>query len=348
MSTNDAGRAQGSSRPRPTLEEVAAQAGVGRGTASRVINGSPGVSARARAAVEAAIESLGYVPNPAARALVTQRTGAIAVVIAESDDRIFGEAYFARIVRGSTEVISGAGRQLVLPLVRRDDRQALAAFLKPMHVDGIILLDQQTNSTLAQEISGSNLAVVHGGRPVEGLVCPYVDTDNVEGAHLAVGHLLSRDRRRIAMITGSHLSTHSNDRLHGYRQTLEAAGLPVEPDLIEEGDFDEASGEQAMRALLERRPDLDAVFAGNDAMALGALRVLRTAGRRVPDDVAVVGFDDAPFAATTTPALSTVNQPTEEVGRRLARMLLEQLERPSRDPVPPVILPTTLVVRESS
>jgi DNA-binding LacI/PurR family transcriptional regulator len=347
VSSNDAGGADGSSRRRPTLEEVAAQAGVGRGTASRAINGSPGVSARARAAVQAAVESLGYVPNPAARALVTQRTGAIAIVIAESDDRIFGEAYFARIVRGCAEVVSAAGGQLVLPVVRRDDRKALAEFLRPMHVDGIVLLDQETTSTLAEEIWDTRLPVVHGGRPVGGLRFPYVDTDNAEGAKLAVGHLLSRGRRRVAMITGSHLSTHSNDRLEGYRTTLEAAGLPVEEELIAEGDFDEATGERAMRVLLGRRPELDAVFAGNDAMAVGALRVLREAGRHVPDDVAVVGFDDAPFAATSEPALTTVNQPTEEVGRRLARMLLEQIEDPGREPVP-VILPTTLVVRKSS
>jgi DNA-binding LacI/PurR family transcriptional regulator len=313
-----------------------------------VINGSPTVSDRARDAVLAAVQALGYVPNQAARSLVTRRTGAVALVIAESDDRIFGEPYFAGIVRGTTEVISGAGRQVVLPLFRRDDREALRAFLTPQHVDGVILLDQDVEGTLPQETIDRRVPIVHGGRPALGLASPYVDTDNIVGARAAVEHLISRGRATIATIAGPPRSTHSNDRLEGYRLALEDHGRTVDPELVEVGEFNEPSGVVAMRRLLERRPDLDADFAANDSMAVGALRVLQESGRSVPDDVAVVGFDDSPIAAIARPALTTVHQPTEEVGRHLARLLLAQIEDPQQAPDSPVLLPTHLVLRAST
>ena len=162
-----------------------------------------------------------------------------------------------------------------------------------------------------------------GGRPAGGYAGTCVDVDNAGGARAGVAHLLERGRRRIATITGPLDMMVGQDRLAGYRDALADAGRPADDSLVETGDFSEDSGQQAMRALLEREPDLDAVFAANDLMAVGAMRALREAGRRVPDDVAVVGFDDSPLSRVTDPPLSTVRQPTDEMGRRMAELLLQ-------------------------
>jgi len=335
-------------RTRPTLEEVAAAAGVGRGTASRVINGSSKVSEKARQAVEGAIAELGYVPNRAARTLVTQRTDAVALVIAESEERVFGEPFFAGVVRGIGTALSDAGLQLVLLLAHTTQRHGrLDDYLSRQHVDGVLLLSLHDDDTLPDRIRLRGLPVVLGGRAIENQQGPYVDVDNVLGARLAVDHLVHRRRKRIATITGPVDMVVGRTRHQGYLAGLAAAGLEADEDLVVHGDFSQSSGETAMRVLLSRRPDLDAVFAANDPMAAGALRVLREAGREVPRDVAVVGFDDAPLAQSTHPPLTTVHQSPEQMGREMVALLLEAMRHPDEPPAPR-LLATRLVVRESS
>jgi len=332
---------------RPTLDQVAARAGVGRGTVSRVVNGSPQVSERARQAVQAAVAELGYVPNLAARALVTKRTDTVALVVSESEDRLFGEPFFAGVVRGISAGVAAAGRQLVLALtdVAQDERP-LERYLTPQHVDGVLLLSLHGDDPLPRHLREHGLPVVLGGRPAGSWRGPYVDVDNVGGARAGVAHLLARGRRRIAAITGPQDMGAGQDRLAGYRQALTEARLPVDDALVLPGDFSEASGVAAMRTLLERRPDLDAVFAANDPMAVGALRALREAGRSVPGDVAVLGFDDSPLARVTEPPLSTVRQPVEEMGRRMAELLVRLITGGEIEGS--LVLPTELVVRGSS
>jgi DNA-binding LacI/PurR family transcriptional regulator len=296
----------------PTLEEVAARAGVGRGTVSRVVNGSPQVSERTRVRVMRAVDELGYVPNMAARALVTKRTGAIALVISEPEERIFGEPFFAGVVRGITTVVGEASRQLILALVQtREQVDRLDTYLTPQHVDGVLVLSAHDADTLPSRIQGRGLPVVLCGRPAQSGGLSYVDVDNTGGARDAVAHLVARGCRHVALIAGPQDMIAGRDRLDGYRKAITTAGREVEDALVEVGDFSEASGAAAMRALLDRRPDIDAVFAASDPMALGALRVLREAGRTVPDDVALVGFDDGPLAAVSDPPLTTVHQPME-------------------------------------
>jgi DNA-binding LacI/PurR family transcriptional regulator len=333
----------------PTLEEVAARAGVGRGTVSRVINGSPQVSERTRTRVLRAVDELGYVPNMAARALVTRRTGAVALVISEPEERIFGEPFFAGVIRGITSVVGDASRQLVLALVQtREQVDRLDSYLTPQHVDGVLMLSAHDADTLPERLLGRGLPIVLCGRPSDVAGLSYVDVDNAGGAQAAVSHLLARGRRRVAAITGPRDMIAGRDRLAGYRRALEGQGLDVDDALVEEGDFSESSGATAMRALLERCPDLDAVFAASDLMALGAIRVLREVGRRVPEDVAVVGFDDGPLAAVSDPPLTTVHQPMEQLGREMAQLLLTQIG----DGVPgrseQVVLDTQLVRRASA
>ena len=338
---------------RPTLDEVAARAGVGRGTVSRVINGSPQVSPRAKAAVEQAIDELGYVPNRAARALVTQRTDSVALVVSESEERVFGEPFFAGIVRGISSGLADTTLQLWLAMAQSPlERERLTQHLTNQHVDGVLLLSLHDADPLPGLLAQRDLPTVLGGRPARMLaagaqVDSYVDVDNAGGARLAVDHLLRNGRRRVATIAGPQDMGVGVARLAGYRDALSAAGPEVSRDLVAYGDFSEASGATAARRLLAARPDLDAVFAASDLMAAGALRVLRELGRRVPQDVAVVGFEDSPLANQTDPPLTTVHQPVEEMGRQMARLLVDLIRGEPDDP-PYVLLDTHLVRRASA
>jgi DNA-binding LacI/PurR family transcriptional regulator len=333
---------------RPTLEVVAARAGVGRGTVSRVINGSPQVSERARQAVQRAIEELGYVPNRAARSLVTRRTDSIALVVSEPEDRVFAEPFFAGVVRGISAELADTPLQLWLAMTTSSaERGRVERHLTAQHVDGVLLLSLHGDDPLPGKLEASGLPTVVGGRMIGAEVQSYVDVDNAGGAQLAVDHLLERGRRTIATITGPQDMHVGVSRLTGYREALEAADVRVDEDLIGFGDFSESSGVAAMRKLLERRPDLDAVFAASDPMAIGAMQVLKVRGRRIPDDVAVVGFDGSPMARHTDPPLTTVHQPAEAMGRNMVRLLLARIRgEPVDDPC--VILAPDLVPAGSS
>ncbi|KPH99009.1 transcriptional regulator, LacI family, partial [Actinobacteria bacterium OK074] len=316
---------------RPTLEAVAARAGVSRATVSRVVNGGDGVRDALAERVRQAVDELGYVPNQAARSLVTRRHDAVAVVIAEPETRVFADPFFALQLRGISKELTAHDSQLVLLLTEgRDDYTRVGRYLAGGHVDGALVFSLHFDDTLPALVRGAGVPTVFGGRPgwadggggADGVV--YVDSDNRSGARDAVRHLVGLGRTRVAHITGPLDQTSAADRCDGYRDVMG----DVDPRLVAQGDFTPAGGERAMRELLVRRPDLDAVFAANDLTAAGALRVLREAGRRVPEDVAVVGFDDMlPVAEQTDPSLTTVRQDIEEMGRLMARLLLRGVER---------------------
>ncbi|MEV6583143.1 LacI family DNA-binding transcriptional regulator [Streptomyces sp. NPDC051582] len=339
---------------RPTLEAVAERAGVSRATASRVVNGGDGVRAHLVEKVREAVQELGYVPNPAARTLVTRRTGAVAVIIAEPEIRIFSDPFFSRQIRGISKELTAHDTQLVLLLVEdRGDYDRIERYLAGGHVDGALAFSLHTDDPLPAITRRVGMPTVYGGRPGwtagsgEHGGIAYVDADNRGGAREAVRHLLDRGRRRIAHIAGPLDQTSAVDRLDGYRDVL----LDADPALIAEGDFTAAGGAGAMTALLERCPDLDAVFAANDLMATGALRVLRERGLAVPGDVALVGFDDAELVAETAdPPLTTVRQDIEGMGRLMAQLLLRTLNRAQGDRAVPasVVTPTALVRRASA
>jgi DNA-binding LacI/PurR family transcriptional regulator len=334
------------------LDEVAARAGVGRGTVSRVVNGSPQVSATARAAVEAAIEELGYVPNRAARALVTQRTDSVALVVSESEERVFGEPFFAGIIRGINSMLLETPLQLWLAMAQSSaERERVERHLTPQHIDGVLLLSLHGDDPLPALLAQRGVPVVVGGQPgplrIVGDQMTIVDADNEGGGYSATEHLVAKGRERIVAIAGPQDMGVGVDRLNGYRRALADAGRPIDASRIEYGDFSEASGVSAMRALLDRHPDLDGVFAASDLMAVGAMRELRELGRRVPADVAVVGFEDSVIARQTEPALTTVHQPVEAMGREMARLLVAHI-RGEDLPAPMVVLETHLVVRDST
>jgi DNA-binding LacI/PurR family transcriptional regulator len=332
---------------RPTLEQVAARAGVGRGTVSRVVNGSPRVSAGTRAAVEAAIAELGYVPNRNARALAAGSADAVALVVPEPETKLFAEPYFAGVLRGVGAGLAGTDLQLLLTLVRdRRERDRFARYVRAHRVDGVLLVSVHADDPLPDLLESLAVPAVLGGRRSRGEALPYVDPDNTGGARAAVAHLLARGRRSVATIAGPRDSYAAQCRLEGYREALGAAGRARDAELVAHGDFTEAGGRTAMRRLLTRRPGLDAVFCASDLMAAGARHVLAEAGRAVPEDVALVGFDDSAVARHMTPPLTTVRQPVEEMGRAMAGLLLRQMTDRSRPA--PVSLPTELVERASS
>ncbi|MFH8373955.1 LacI family DNA-binding transcriptional regulator [Streptomyces cyaneofuscatus] len=334
---------------RPTLEEVAARAGVGRGTASRVINGSPRVSEATREAVEAAVAELGYVPNRAARALAGNRTDAIALVVPEPETRFFAEPYFSAIVRGVGAALADTDMQLLLTLAGNDrERRRLAQYLTAHRVDGVLLVAVHADDPLPELLEQLGMPCVISGARHANEPLASVDSDNFDGARAAVEHLITRGRRSVATITGRLEVYGAQRRLDGYRAALAAAGLPPDERLIAPADFTEEGGARAMRELLARRPHLDAVFAASDVMAAGARQVLREADRRIPEDVALIGFDDSVVARHMHPALTSVRQPIEEMGRRMAQLLLEEIAGRVGEEPPTVVLPTELVVRDSS
>ncbi|MER5376344.1 LacI family DNA-binding transcriptional regulator [Streptomyces sp. NPDC002553] len=339
---------------RPTLEEVAARAGVGRGTVSRVINGSPRVSDATRAAVEAAVAELGYVPNTAARALAANRTDAIALVVPEPETRFFSEPYFSDIVRGVGAELSDTEMQLLLIFAGSDrERRRLAQYLAAHRVDGVLLVSVHANDPLPDLLAQLEIPAVISGPRSAAETLPSVDSDNYGGARSAVEHLLAQGRRRIAHITGRLDVYGAQRRVDGYRDALSDAGCEVDEGLVQPGDFTEEGGRRAMADLLARTPGLDAVFAGSDVMAAGARQALREAGRRIPDDVALVGYDDSAIARHMDPPLTSVRQPIEEMGRRMLDLLLTEIadRRPtaSRELEPrQVVLATELVQRASS
>ncbi|MFE9674363.1 LacI family DNA-binding transcriptional regulator [Streptomyces sp. NPDC006259] len=331
----------------PTIKTVAARAGVGRTTVSRVINGSDLVSAEARERVLAAIKELNYIPNSVARGLVTSRTDSVALVIPESESRLGSEPFFAALIRGVSAALAETGTQLQLTLVRDQlERDQLTASVATRRVDGVLLVSVHANDRLPDILEEMGLPTVLAGRREERERLSYVDSDNAGGAAAAVGHLLDRGRRRVATITGALDMDVGRSRLAGWRDAHHEAGVRADERLVEGGDFTEEGGRRAMRSLLERVPDLDAVFAASDLMAVGALAELRRHQRQVPGDVAVVGFEDSVLARHTDPPLTTVRQPVEELGRTMVRILTDITRRGAGRQQ--LTLPTELVVRESS
>jgi DNA-binding LacI/PurR family transcriptional regulator len=335
-------------RGRATLEEVAELAGVSRATVSRVINGKPRVSRETRTAVERAATRLGYVPNRAARSLVTRRNDSIGLVIPEPTAQFFNDPFFPRLVKGVTEGLLEPGVQLVLFMPQSSREEArLADYLAGGHVDGVLIVSLHGLDGLPLGLKHHGIPVVLCGRPLVAADLSYVDADNEHGAMQAVAHLVDQGRKAIATVAGPQDMSPGVDRLEGYRGGLRAAGRELSPELEEVGDFTFEGGQAAMQALLERRPEVDAVFVTSELMALGAMSVLRTRGRRVPDDVAVVGFDDSPVGLTANPPLTTIRQPTELMGREMTRLLLRMISSGDHRPQH-LILGTELIVRASS
>lgn len=331
-----------------TLESVARLAGVSRATASRVVNGSMAVSPEARHAVERAIEELEYVPSSSSRSITKYASNSVGVVITEPTTKLFGDPFFSPLLKGIYAALAEKSLLLVMlaPQSNRDLELA-QHYLLDKHVDGVILASLHGDVQLPGRLCEEGIPMVVCGRPPRGVKASFVDSDNRQGAMLAVNHLISLGRRKIATISGNLDMPGAIDRLAGYREALTTAGIPLDPTLEEVADYVPDRAQMAMERLLLNHPDVDAVFAASDLMASAALRVLAQSRRRVPADVAIIGFDDSPTALATHPRLSSIRQPIEEMGREAVSMLVREMEHPEEAPRQ-VIFKTELVVREST
>ncbi|WP_227870487.1 MULTISPECIES: LacI family DNA-binding transcriptional regulator [Streptomyces] len=339
---------------RATLEQVARVAGVSRATVSRVINGESTVDPKLRELVEKAITATRYVPNRAARSLVTGRTDSVALVVSERErrqvagpfvGRMFTDPYFGRVVTGLLEVLRPSGVQMALMLADDEpSREQLLDYLQQGHVDGVVLISSHAGDPLPGRLARTPLPMVLAGRPAAPAPVTYVDLDQRAGALLAADRLAGLGRRRLCAVAGPQDMPAGRDRLAGFREGVAAHGHGEVP--WAEGDFTQAGGSDAMRRLLAEHPDVDGVFVASDLMALGAVSALHRAGRRVPEEVAVVGFDDSLPAVACDPPLTTVRQPVEEMAAEMARLLLKQVGA-AGERVPSVVFHPTLVVRAS-
>ncbi|HEV3173038.1 MAG TPA: LacI family DNA-binding transcriptional regulator [Actinocrinis sp.] len=344
-------------QPSPTLEDVARAAGLSRSTVSRVINGTRNFDPAVREAVQRAIAATGYVPNLAARSLVGSRTGTVALVVSGAGDppdgdenahqrEVFADPFFGRVANGVTRFLRPRGVHPVLISAETDeDHRHVLAYLKRGNADGAILVSTHADDPLPALFPGTGLHAVLFARPARPLPISYVDIAHQEGAALAAEHLLARGCRRVATICGPLDVPAAQDRLAGFRTAMARHGYPYIPHV--EGIFTLESGETATGRLLDEYPEVDGIFAANDLMAQGALLTLRDRGRRVPEDVAVVGFDDSSAAVACRPMLTTVRQPVEDMAAEMTRMLLDHIEKPNQ-PIGSRIFDPVLIVRQSA
>ncbi len=332
---------------RPTSADVATEAGVSRTTVSFVMNGRTDVKIppATRLRVTKAAERLGYHAHASARQLAAGRSHMLALVLRQTPAQIAGDAVLAETLRGIATAARVDGYRVMIEPLEPDGLHSYSGLLRAQHADGLIISGPRLDDPQLAELVHDGFPVVLQGS-LPDLEVPSVDVDNVAGARGAVEHLIALGHQRIACITNAPLVySAATERLSGYREALAQGGLAEDPDLIEEAAFDAPSGHAAMLALLERT-DLDAVFVASDVVALGAIGALREAGRRVPDGVSVVGFDDIPLAPYVDPPLTTVRLPAFELGQAAGRALLDRIADPAASER--TLLSTELIVRAST
>ncbi|MFF8594455.1 LacI family DNA-binding transcriptional regulator [Streptomyces sp. NPDC015220] len=338
----------------PTLEDVAREAGVSRATVSRVVNRVRNVDPAIQELVHRAIERTGYTPNRAARSLVTRRAETVALVVSgagglpeDTQDafaaRACADPFFGRVVSGVVGFLRPRSMHPVLMFVEsRDDRHEVLDYLRQGRADGALVVSTHPDDPLPAMLAGAGLPTVLFARPAREVGLSYVDLDHRDGGRLAAEHLLARGCRRPATVSGPLAVPASRERLAGFRDGLARGGHAFVP--AAEGGFTFDSGVAAMARLLAEHPDVDGVFVANDLMAQGACQLLRERGRRVPHDVAVIGFDDSGIARACVPPLTTVRQPVERMAAEMARLLDEHIRKERTDPTS-VLFEPELIVR---
>ncbi len=329
---------------RPTINDIAKRVGLSKASVSRALNGKQDVDPETRKRVLKVAAQVGYVPSASARALSNGRSNCLGLLVPT-----LTWPWILEVLRGVAEEIERSGYSLILYTTsggEDSEREFMAQVVPAGAVDGLALVIPLGMLEYIERLAKGGLPIVvvddRGHYPD----LPTVATTNIEGGRSATLHLVERGRRRIAMLNGPRDFGCNRDRLEGYKSALQKAGLQFDPKLVVDSDFKESGGASAMATLLAADPKLDAVFVANDVMAFGAMRALRNNGRRVPDDVAVVGFDDIPASAMTHPPLSTVRQPLYEMGRTAASMVMAAVRGESI--TKRIELPTSLVIRESS
>ncbi len=329
-----------------TLEEVAKIAGVSRSTVSRVVNNDPNVKQQTRQHVLKIVDQMNFRPNTAARRLAGGKTGIFGLVIPTGVSRLFTEPYFPILIQNISRTCNLNNKSLMLWLAEaRIEQQMIDQVTGNSILDGVIVSSMRINDPIVNALIDSDMPFVLIGRHPTDPDIPYVDMDNLAGAKLVITHLLAKDRSKIGTITGNQNMTVSQDRLDGYRRSLEEMDLPVDENLIVEGRFTQEGGYHAMMSLIQH--NVDAVFCQSDTMAIGALQAIKDAGLKVPEDIAVVGFDDAPFAPNTDPPLTTVRQPTDQLAEQAVKLLMHLVNGDPYDHTSEYVF-AELIVRKSS
>lgn len=332
--------------PDLTLEDIAKQSGVSRSTVSRVVNDDPNVSAPVRKRVQRVIQSTGYQPHAAARSLASRHSRMIGLVLPRTVSNFFVDPYFPRLTQGVAQACNQHNYTLGLFLVdtKEDEKRIFPRISRKGLLDGVILQTAEKGDLLVDRLAKSDFPVIIAGRPFISGGISYIDVDNVNAAYGAVCHLIKLGYKRIGTITGRMNRTYAIDRKEGYLKAITEQGWKVNQSLIAVGDFSEESGYAAMMQLLPAKPD--AIFAASDALAIGAMRAVRDSGLCIPDDVAIVGFDDLPSASQPDYLLTTVRQPIFRFGAQAVETLIDLIEngiKPSRR----VIMDTELIIRDS-
>jgi len=327
----------------PTIRDVAARADVSTATVSHVLNDTRFVAPETREAVLRAIRDLNYHPSAIARSLITHKTHTVGMVVSDITNVFFGQ-----MIRGALDTITPFDYTLLLCTTEESltrEEQYLELLFKGK-VDGFIAAATSQKWSMLQVVEAFQIPIVFVDRVFEGMRGPHVGVDNEAGAFLAVSHLIEDGHRRIGIVAGPEWMSTMQQRLVGYRRALQAHGLPIDESLIGYGLLDPDAGRRCALGLLDRPDAPTALLANNNFLTLGALLALKQLGRRCPEDVALVGFDDHPWAPVAAPPLTAVRQPDYEIGRRAADLLLRMLagevvgdER--------VLLRPELIVRES-
>lgn len=328
-----------------TLDDLAKLSGVSRATVSRVINGGS-VAPETRQRVLDVIETTNYRPNLAARNLASGRSGVVGVVMHVAAPQTFADAYFSQLLTGICDSLTSQAAGMMLWLGNRTKEETLDNILGMGMLDGVIVTADTIDDPLVDGLRASNMPVVLVGHRRADRDASYVDIDHEAAAEAITKHLVDSGRREIVHITGRSDSVSGRDRVIGFRTAMQRAGLSVEGRIVP-GDYTDESGYEAAKGLIEEGTAFDGLFCGNDNTARGAYRALAEAGRVIPDDVAVVGFDDLDFASRLHPPLTTIRQGVDDIGHEAARTLLSLLENPDDGPRR-VLLPTELVVRGST
>lgn len=328
---------------RLTLEDIGKLAGVSRATVSRVVNGYPHIKPDVRERVEKVIAETGFRPNAVARSLASNRSNLIGLIVPSVVQEMFSDPYYPTLIQGVTQASGEHGQIVSLYLLNSlDEEKALAeSIIRAGFLDGIILVLGKYD---LRHLAGiANVPFVTIGQPRDVDFLPYVDTDNFTGGYLATKHLLDLGHRRVGIIA-AYNHTAGELRFKGYLQALADYGIEVDPHLIAEGDFSLNSGYQSARRLLAQRPT--AIFSASDRMAVAAIEVIKAANLRVPDDIAIVGFDNLSPALHADPPLTTIRQQVEDLGWAAVDLLMDVIAAPG-EKHGSIMLPSELIIRES-
>ena len=334
---------------RATSSDVAKKAQVSRTTVSFVLNSVPGVSISeaTRKRVLGAAKELNYSPNAAGRKLVSGKSNTIGLILSQSPEQVFADAFLPQVILGVEQATIQQGFHVLLKLVSPDDPGGYTHLIRENHVDGILLSGPRQSDQEIVRLHREGVPVMLMGQLPDSDI-PFVDINASAGAEIAVAHLIESGHRQIAMITNAPLSyTSAQQRRTGYMDALNKANVTIDPLLIKEGDYTPASGFQAMTELLQQSSRPTAVFVASDVVAMGALLAIKIAGLKVPEDIAMVGFDDIPLAEYFDPPLTTIRLPAYGLGWAAGERLIRLIRGEGLDQKE-IMVESELIVRASS